>query len=107
MSKLHSRIIEITNRIRERSFNSRNKYLRNIESMEENIDTNRGSISCSNMAHAAAAAPSGDKESILMDYKPNIGIVSSYNDMLSAHKPLEHFPKSLKLQLLNLEPPLR
>ena len=96
MSKLHSRIIEITNRIRERSFNYRNKYLRNIESMEENIDTNRGSISCSNMAHAAAAAPSGDKESILMDYKPNIGIVSSYNDMLSAHKPLEHFPKVIK-----------
>ena len=64
--------------------------------MEENIDTNRGSISCSNMAHAAAAAPSGDKESILMDYKPNIGIVSSYNDMLSAHKPLEHFPKVIK-----------
>ena len=96
MSKLHSRIIEITNRIRERSFNSRNKYLRNIKSMEENIDTNRGSISCSNMAHAAAAAPSGDKESILMDYKPNIGIVSSYNDMLSAHKPLEHFPKVIK-----------
>ena len=96
MSKLHSRIIEITNRIRERSFNSRNKYLRNIKLMEENIDTNRGSISCSNMAHAAAAAPSGDKESILMDAKPNIGIVSSYNDMLSAHKPLEHFPKVIK-----------
>jgi phosphogluconate dehydratase len=96
MSKLHSRIIEITNRIRERSFNSRNKYLRNIKLMEENIDTTRGSISCSNMAHAAAAAPSGDKESILMDAKPNIGIVSSYNDMLSAHKPLEHFPKVIK-----------
>ena len=96
MSKLHSRIIEITNRIRERSFNSRNKYLRNIKLMEGNIDTNRGSISCSNMAHAAAAAPSGDKESILMDAKPNIGIVSSYNDMLSAHKPLEHFPKVIK-----------
>ena len=57
MSKLHSRIIEITNRIRERSFNSRNKYLRNIESMEENIDTNRGSISCSNMAHALQRLP--------------------------------------------------
>lgn len=96
MSKLHTRIIEITNRIRERSFNSRNKYLRNIKLMEENIDTTRGSISCSNMAHAAAAAPSGDKESILMDAKPNIGIVSSYNDMLSAHKPLEHFPKVIK-----------
>jgi phosphogluconate dehydratase len=64
--------------------------------MEENIDTNRNAISCSNMAHAAAAAPSSDKASILMNSKPNIGIVSSYNDMLSAHKPLEHFPKVIK-----------
>ena len=96
MSKLHSRIIEITKRISERSINSRNKYLRNIISMEENIDTNRNAISCSNMAHAVAAAPSSDKASILMNSKPNIGIVSSYNDMLSAHKPLEHFPKVIK-----------
>lgn len=96
MSKLHSRIIEITQRISERSINSRNKYLRNIVSMEENIDTNRNAISCSNMAHAVAAAPSSDKASILMNSKPNIGIVSSYNDMLSAHKPLEHFPKVIK-----------
>lgn len=96
MGKLHSRIIEITKRISERSINSRNKYLRNIVSMEENIDTNRNAISCSNMAHAVAAAPSSDKTSILMNSKPNIGIVSSYNDMLSAHKPLEHFPKVIK-----------
>ena len=96
MGKLHSRIIEITQRISERSINSRNKYLRNIVSMEENIDTNRNAISCSNMAHAVAAAPSSDKASILMNSKPNIGIVSSYNDMLSAHKPLEHFPKVIK-----------
>ena len=96
MSKLHSRIIKITKRISERSINSRNKYLRNIVSMEENIDTNRNAISCSNMAHAVAAAPSSDKASILMNSKPNIGIVSSYNDMLSAHKPLEHFPKVIK-----------
>ena len=96
MSKLHSRIIEITKRISQRSINSRNKYLRNIVSMEENIDTNRNAISCSNMAHAVAAAPSSDKASILMNSKPNIGIVSSYNDMLSAHKPLEHFPKVIK-----------
>ena len=96
MGKLHSRIIEITKRISERSINSRNKYLRNIVSMEENIDTNRNAISCSNMAHAVAAAPSSDKASILMNSKPNIGIVSSYNDMLSAHKPLEHFPKVIK-----------
>ena len=64
--------------------------------MEQNNDTDRNFVSCSNMAHAAAAAPSDEKNSILMNTKPNIGIVSSYNDMLSAHKPLEHFPKVIK-----------
>ena len=48
------------------------------------------------MAHAAAAAPIDEQSSILMNSKPNIGIVSAYNDMLSAHKPLEHFPKIIK-----------
>ena len=96
MSKLHQKIIEVTKRIAKRSLSSRQKYLNNITSMEQNNDTDRNFISCSNMAHAAAAAPSDEKNSILMNTKPNIGIVSSYNDMLSAHKPLEHFPKVIK-----------
>ena len=96
MSKLHQKIIEVTKRIAKRSLISRQKYLNNITSMEENNDIDRNFVSCSNMAHAAAAAPSDEKYSILMNTKPNIGIVSSYNDMLSAHKPLEHFPKVIK-----------
>ena len=96
MSKLHQKIIEVTKRIAKRSLISRQKYLNNITSMEQDNDTNRNFVSCSNMAHAAAAAPSDEKNSILMNTKPNIGIVSSYNDMLSAHKPLEHFPKVIK-----------
>ena len=96
MNKLHQKIIEVTNRIAKRSLISRQKYLNNITSMEQDNDTDRNSVSCSNMAHAAAAAPSNEKNSILMNTKPNIGIVSSYNDMLSAHKPLEHFPKVIK-----------
>ena len=96
MSNLHLKIIEVTKRIAKRSLSSRQKYLNNITSMEQNNDTDRNFISCSNMAHAAAAAPSDEKNSILMNTKPNIGIVSSYNDMLSAHKPLEHFPKVIK-----------
>ena len=96
MNKLHQKIIEVTNRIAKRSLISRQKYLNNITSMEQDNDTNRNFVSCSNMAHAAAAAPSNEKNSILMNTKPNIGIVSSYNDMLSAHKPLEHFPKVIK-----------
>ena len=96
MSKLHQKIIEVTKRIAKRSLISRQKYLNNITSMEQDNDTDRNFVSCSNMAHAAAAAPSNEKNSILMNTKPNIGIVSSYNDMLSAHKPLEHFPKVIK-----------
>lgn len=96
MSNLHPKIIEVTKRIAKRSLSSRQKYLNNITSMEHDNDTDRNFVSCSNMAHAAAAAPSNEKNSILMNTKPNIGIVSSYNDMLSAHKPLEHFPKVIK-----------
>ena len=96
MSKLHQKIIEVTKRIAKRSLSSRQKYLNNITSMEHDNDTDRNFVSCSNMAHAAAAAPSDEKNSILMNTKPNIGIVSSYNDMLSAHKPFEHFPKVIK-----------
>ena len=96
MSNLHSKIIKVTKRIAKRSLSSRQKYLNNITSMEHDNDTDRNFVSCSNMAHAAAAAPSDEKNSILMNTKPNIGIVSSYNDMLSAHKPFEHFPKVIK-----------
>ena len=96
MSNLHLKIIEVTKRIAKRSLSSRQKYLNNITSMEQDNDTDRNFVSCSNMAHAAAAAPSDEKNSILMNTKPNIGIVSSYNDMLSAHKPFEHFPKVIK-----------
>ena len=96
MSNLHPKIIEVTKRIAKRSLSSKHKYLNNITSMEHDNDTDRNFVSCSNMAHAAAAAPSDEKNSILMNTKPNIGIVSSYNDMLSAHKPFEHFPKVIK-----------
>ena len=56
MSKLHQKIIEVTKRIAKRSLSSRQKYLNNITSMEQNNDTDRNFVSCSNMAHAAAAA---------------------------------------------------
>ncbi len=96
MSKLHPRILNVTKRIIERSKLTRQNYLNNIQAMEKDIDNDRSQVSCSNMAHAAAAAPIDEQSSILMNSKPNIGIVSAYNDMLSAHKPLEHFPKIIK-----------
>ncbi len=96
MSKLHPTIFNVTKRIIERSKLTRQSYLNNIQAMEKDIDNDRSQVSCSNMAHAAAAAPIDEQSSILMNSKPNIGIVSAYNDMLSAHKPLEHFPKIIK-----------
>ena len=96
MNKLHPKIIEVTKRIRKRSKPSRDIYLKNLVAMELDSDNDRNLISCSNMAHAAAAAPSDEKSAILNNSKPNLGIVSSYNDMLSAHKPLEQFPKVIK-----------
>ena len=96
MSKLHPTILNVTRRIIERSKSTRQNYLKNIQAMEKDIDNDRSQVSCSNMAHAAAAAPIDEQSSILMNSKPNIGIVSAYNDMLSAHKPLEYFPKIIK-----------
>ena len=96
MSKLHPIILNVTKRIIERSKLTRQNYLNNIQAMEKDIDNDRSQVSCSNMAHAAAAAPIDEQSSILMNSKPNIGIVSAYNDMLSAHKPLQHFPKIIK-----------
>ena len=97
MTKLNSKIIEVTNRIIDRSKYYRKRYLDNVVAMEDDNDNDRGSIACSNMAHVVAGSPSTEKDSILLNTKPNIGIVSAYNDMLSAHKPLENFPKIIKV----------
>ena len=96
MTKLNSKIIEVTNRIIDRSKYYRKRYLDNVVAMEDDNDNDRGSIACSNMAHVVAGSPSTEKDTILLNTKPNIGIVSAYNDMLSAHKPLENFPKIIK-----------
>ena len=96
MTKLNSKIIEVTNRIIDRSKYYRKRYLDNVVAMENDNDNDRGSIACSNMAHVVAGSPLTEKDSILLNTKPNIGIVSAYNDMLSAHKPLENFPKIIK-----------
>ena len=96
MSKLHTKIIEITDRIIDRSKSYRKSYLNNITAMEDDNDNDRSSVACSNMAHVVAGSPASEKNSILTNTQPNIGIVSAYNDMLSAHKPLENFPKIIK-----------
>ncbi|WP_454762006.1 phosphogluconate dehydratase [Caulobacter segnis] len=89
-------IAEVTARIIERSKDSRAAYLAN---MQHAIDSQpgRAKLSCANWAHAFAASPGVDKVRALDPNAPNIGIVSAYNDMLSAHQPLEEYPALIKV----------
>jgi len=104
MALLKERVKEIQQRIRERSMLTRKSYLMDIDAMEASPDSDRRAVSCSNMAHAAAAAGS-DREDVLAnrpEIKANIGIISSYNDMLSAHRPFETFPNIIKIAARNV-----
>ncbi len=96
MTELHPEIKKVLDKIINRSKDTRKKYLKSIDDMENSNEINRNIISCSNMAHVAASTPKNDQLNILMNKKPNLGIVSSYNDMLSAHKPYENYPSLIK-----------
>ena len=102
MSDLHPKIVEVLERIKLRSKNSRTTYLASIDEMDKDKDQDRAVVSCSNIAHAGAAA-GVDQEDFLTSNKPNIGIVTSYNDMLSAHQPFETFPAIIKAAARTVE----
>ena len=93
---LHARVREVTDRIRERSRDTRARYLANVERQRAHGATRAG-LSCTNLAHGFAAADPTDKEKLKHTRWPNIAIVSAYNDMLSAHQPLERYPQLIKL----------
>ena len=82
-------------RIVERSKTARSAYLQRIEQASAD-GPQRAGLSCTNIAHAAAASPGSDKLILHAERAPNIGIVSSYNDMLSAHQPFLHYPEIIK-----------
>ena len=88
-------LIEITQRIRERSAPTRQAYL---QRMEAAIARPRGAdrMGCANVAHAFAAMPSNDKLRVVAERAPHIGVVTAYNDMLSAHQPYEVFPNIIR-----------
>lgn len=88
-------IQEVTDRIIERSQDSRKRYLAKIESARLQ-GPHRGVLSCGNLAHGFAACGAEDKADLRSMTKANIAIVSSYNDMLSAHQPYEAYPAQLK-----------
>ena len=85
----------ITQRIIDRSADSRAEYLARIEQMRGQGPL-RGSLSCSNLAHGFAACSEQDKQALKLTESANIGIINAYNDMLSAHQPLESYPALVK-----------
>lgn len=92
---MNSLIQDVTERIIERSVNTRKAYLAKIEQARLN-GPHRGELSCGNLAHGFAACGSDDKMDLRSMTKSNIAIISSYNDMLSAHQPYHDYPQILK-----------
>jgi phosphogluconate dehydratase len=88
-------VVEVTQRIRQRSAQTRAAYLARVDAM---IARPRGTdrMGCANVAHAFAAMPGADKLRIVTERAPNLAVVTSYNDMLSAHQPYEGFPALLR-----------
>ena len=94
-------IIEITERIKEKSRPTRSAYLERVSLMKKR-DKGTDRLGCANVAHAIAALPKNDKFKIVSEKKPNLAIVTAYNDMLSAHKPYESYPNIIRDAAANL-----
>ena len=92
---MHPVTAEVTERIVERSRESRAEYLEHVAAARH-AGPGRAKLSCANWAHAFAASSDGDKTRMRDPTAPNVAIVSAYNDMLSAHQPLERFPDIIR-----------
>jgi phosphogluconate dehydratase len=91
---LHPKLDAVTQKIVERSKKSRHAYLAKIGKAAKD-GPRRAHLSCGNQAHAYAAM-GADKSTLLEERAPNIGIITAYNDMLSAHQPFETYPAQIK-----------
>jgi phosphogluconate dehydratase len=87
--------IEVTERIIEVSRPTRTAYLQRMEAIA-NRQRGADRLGCANVAHAFAAMPANDKLKIVAEKAPNIGIVTAYNEMLSAHQPYGSYPDIIK-----------
>lgn len=92
---LNTMLDEVTQRIVKRSEHSRRAYLERIQ-LAQDQGRQRGHLSCGNLAHGVAACESPSKTALLGDDAPNIGIISAYNDVLSAHQPYERYPELIR-----------
>ena len=88
-------IQDVTARIVARSRDTRRDYLNHLDEARE-AGVHRAALSCGNMAHGFAACSPAEKASLAADKAPNLGIVTSYNDMLSAHQPYQFYPEIIK-----------
>ncbi|MBL4647138.1 MAG: phosphogluconate dehydratase [Hyphomicrobiales bacterium] len=95
MSDVQPRIAEVTERLIERSKPTRSAYLARIAAAGQ-AGPNRSQLACGNLAHGFAACSPQDKAALSGNQLANIGIITSYNDMLSAHQPFEVFPALIK-----------
>ncbi|BEE11660.1 phosphogluconate dehydratase [Aeromonas veronii] len=98
---IHQVISDVTARIRERSVVRRQAFLARIQRQAEQGKT-RAALACGNLAHAVAACSSDEKGRILDMTRANVGIVTAYNDMLSAHQPYQGYPDQIKAVLAEL-----
>ena len=85
----------VTKKIIERSKILRSEYLQDMEAAQQN-GPHRGKLSCGNLAHGFAACTPTDKQKLTLLNEANVGIISSYNDMLSAHQPYESYPDKIR-----------
>ena len=87
--------IEVTERIIEKSRPTRTAYLQRLDDI---VNRPRGAdrLGCANVAHAFAAMPANDKLRVVVEKAPNIGIITAYNDMLSAHQPYVNYPDIIR-----------
>ncbi|MCB1670069.1 MAG: phosphogluconate dehydratase [Gammaproteobacteria bacterium] len=95
MKELHPELASLTAELVERSRKTRAAYLDRLRRSQEQ-DPPRRSLSCGNLAHGYAACNADDKQTIRLMESANLGIVTAYNDMLSAHQPLEDYPRLIK-----------
>ncbi|MFZ3218454.1 MAG: phosphogluconate dehydratase, partial [Rhodoferax sp.] len=109
LSPLHPVVEAVTRRIRERSAPARSAYLARLDAAA-NRPPGAQRMGCANVAHAFAAMPDGDKAratsidkfQVVVERGANIGIVTAFNDMLSAHAPLQTYPDLIKTEARRL-----
>lgn len=92
---MNKNILEVTKRITERSKETRGLYLSQMQAAHAE-GVSRQAMHCGNLAHAFASCGSSDKINLSENKVPNIGIITAYNDMLSAHKTYENYPLELR-----------